>query len=135
MEMEKWSNKTVQEKNASWRIIKNINNQNKTSNPKLGHMEMWIQEQNKIVKAQGNVNGCNNIENVNPTDGCCSKWLQIKKQKCLSFQMCKNKTQQWVLLIMQKMWIKSAKTWKLGGSLRGSPYKASKRKIGVYGKR
>jgi len=40
MEMEKWSNKTVQEKNASWRIIKNINNQNKTSNPKLGHMEM-----------------------------------------------------------------------------------------------
>jgi len=35
----KWSNKTVVNEIASWRIIKNVNNQNRTSNPQLGHME------------------------------------------------------------------------------------------------
>jgi len=32
--------------NASWRIIQNENNQNRTSNPKLGHVETQIQGQN-----------------------------------------------------------------------------------------
>jgi len=51
-------------------------------------MEMWIQEQNEIAKVQGNENGCYKIENVNPIDEFCYKWLQIRKRKCLSSQMC-----------------------------------------------
>jgi len=33
----------------------------------------------RLLKLQGNENGYCNVENINPTYRCCSKWLQGRK--------------------------------------------------------
>jgi len=44
----------------------------------------------RFIKLSWNKNGCCNIENENPIDGCCSRSLQIRKQNAQATKCAEN---------------------------------------------